>query len=263
MTPVRIARFTTGDDPRYAIVEGEPGQEQLVVISGDPIYTPVQPTGERIPLGDGVRLLAPVIPRSKIVGVGRNYADHAAEMGNDVPVAPLLFFKPNTSVIGPDDPIVLPEWTEEVSYEAELAVVIGKVTKNVTPENALHYVFGFTVANDITARDAQRTDGQWVRAKGFDGACPIGPWVVPGLDVEDLAVRSRVNGETKQDGRTSQMIFDVPTLISYISEVLTLLPGDIILTGTPAGVGLLESRDVVEVEVEEIGTLRNPVLRRN
>lgn len=260
---MRIARFTTGDDPRYAIVEGEPGQEQLVVISGDPIYTPVQPTGERIPLGDGVRLLAPVIPRSKIVGVGRNYADHAAEMGNDVPVAPLLFFKPNTSVIGPDDPIVLPEWTEEVSYEAELAVVIGKVTKDVTPENALHYVFGFTVANDITARDAQRTDGQWVRAKGFDGACPIGPWVVPGLDVEDLAVRSRVNGETKQDGRTSQMIFDVPTLISYISEVLTLLPGDIILTGTPAGVGLLESRDVVEVEVEEIGTLRNPVLRRN
>lgn len=260
---MRIARFTTGDDPRYAIVEGEPGQEQLVVISGDPIYTPVQPTGERIPLGDGVRLLAPVIPRSKIVGVGRNYADHAAEMGNDVPVAPLLFFKPNTSVIGPDDPIVLPDWTEEVSYEAELAIVIGKVTKDVTPENALHYVFGFTVANDITARDAQRTDGQWVRAKGFDGSCPIGPWVVPGLNVEDLAVRSRVNGEAKQDGRTSQMIFDVPTLISYISEVLTLLPGDVILTGTPAGVGLLESRDVVEVEVEEIGTLRNPVLRRN
>lgn len=260
---MRIARFTTGDDPRYAIVEGEPGQEQLVVITGDPIYTPVQPTGERIPLGDGVRLLAPVIPRSKIVGVGRNYADHAAEMGNDVPVAPLLFFKPNTAVIGPDDPIVLPDWTEEVSYEAELAVVIGKVTKDVTPENALHYVFGYTVANDITARDAQRTDGQWVRAKGFDGACPIGPWVVPGLNVEDLAVRSRVNGDLKQDGRTAQMIFDVPSLISYISEVMTLLPGDIILTGTPAGVGLLDSRDVVEVEVEEIGTLRNPVLRRN
>ncbi len=260
---MRIARFTTGDDPRYAIVEGEPGQEQLVVITGDPIYTPVQPTGERIPLGDGVRLLAPVIPRSKIVGVGRNYADHAAEMGNDVPVAPLLFFKPNTAVVGPDDPIVLPDWTEEVSYEAELAVVIGKVTKDVTPENALHYVFGYTVANDITARDAQRTDGQWVRAKGFDGACPIGPWVVPGLNVEDLAVRSRVNGDLKQDGRTSQMIFDVPSLISYISEVMTLLPGDIILTGTPAGVGLLDSRDVVEVEVEEIGALRNPVLRRN
>lgn len=260
---MRIARFTTGDDPRYAIVEGEPGSEQLVVISGDPIYTPVQPTGERIPLGDGVRLLAPVIPRSKIIGVGRNYADHAAEMGNEVPVSPLLFFKPNTAVIGPDDPIVLPDWTEEVSYEAELAVVIGKVTKDVTPENALHYVFGYTVANDITARDAQRTDSQWVRAKGFDGSSPLGPWVVPGLDIEDLAVRARVNGETKQDGRTSQMIFDVPNLISYISEVMTLLPGDVILTGTPAGVGLLADRDVVEVEVEEIGTLRNPVLRRN
>jgi 2-keto-4-pentenoate hydratase/2-oxohepta-3-ene-1,7-dioic acid hydratase in catechol pathway len=260
---VRIARFTTGDDPRYALVEGDPGQEQLVVISGDPIYTPVQPTGERIPLGDGVRLLAPVIPRSKIVGVGRNYADHAAEMGNEVPTAPLLFFKPNTAVVGPDDPIVLPDWTEEVSYEAELAVVIGKVTKDVSPEHALSKVFGFTVANDVTARDAQRTDGQWVRAKGFDTSCPIGPWIVPGLDVEDLAVRSRVNGEAKQDGRTSQMVFDVPALISYISEVVTLLPGDVILTGTPAGVGLIVERDVVEVEVEEIGTLRNPVLRRS
>ncbi len=178
-----------------------------------------------------------MIPRSKIVGVGRNYADHAAEMGNEVPVSPLLFLKPNTSVVGPDDPIVLPDWTEEVSYEAELAVVIGKVTKDVTPENALHYVFGYTVANDITARDAQRTDSQWVRAKGFDGSCPLGPWVVPGLDVEDLAVRSRVNGETKQDGRTSQLIFDVPALISYISEVMTLLPGDVILTGTRPGSG--------------------------
>ncbi len=156
---MRIARFTTGDDPRYALVEGEPGQEQLVVITGDPIYTPVQPTGERIPLGDGVRLLAPVIPRSKIVGVGRNYVDHAAEMGNEVPTAPLLFLKPNTSVVGPDDPIVLPDFSQEVSYEAELAVVIGKVTKDVSPEHALSRVFGYTVANDVTARDAQRTGG--------------------------------------------------------------------------------------------------------
>ncbi len=142
------------------------------------------------------------------------------------------------------------------------AVVIGKVTKDVAPEHALSKVFGYTVANDVTARDAQRTDGQWVRAKGFDSACPIGPWIVPGLDVEDLAVRSRVNGDLKQAGRTSQMIFDVAALISYISEVVTLLPGDVILTGTPAGVGLIQERDVVEVEVEEIGTLRNPVLRR-
>ena len=260
---MRIARFTTGDDPRYALVEGDPGSEHLAVISGDPIYMPVQPTGERVPLDrDDVRLLAPVIPRSKIVGVGRNYADHAKEMGNDLPTSPLLFLKPNTAVIGPDDPVVLPSFSREVSYEAELAVVIGKVTRDVTPERALGQVFGYTVANDVTARDAQRTDGQWARAKGFDGSCPLGPWVVPGLDVEDLAVLSRVNGETRQDGRTSQMVFDVATLISYISEAFTLLPGDVILTGTPAGVGLVEHGDVMEVEVEDIGVLRNPVIRR-
>lgn len=261
---MRIARFTTGDDPRYALVEGDPGSEQLVVLTGDPIYTPVQPTGEQVPLDDDrVRLLAPVIPRSKIIGVGRNYAAHAAEMGNDLPVAPLLFLKPNTSVIGPDDPIVLPDWTEHVDHEAELAVVIGKVTKDVTPEHALGQVFGFTVANDVTARDIQRTDDQWARAKGFDTSCPIGPWVVPGLDVDDLAVRARVNGELRQDGRTSQLIFDVAYLISYVSEVFTLLPGDVILTGTPAGVGPIVDRDVVECEIEDIGTLRNPVLRRS
>ncbi|WP_448629067.1 fumarylacetoacetate hydrolase family protein [Cellulomonas soli] len=261
---MRIARFTTGNDPRYALVEGEPGAEELVVISGDPIYTPVQPTGERLRLDqDGVRLLAPVIPRSKIIGVGRNYADHAAEHGHDVPTQPLLFLKPNTSVIGPDDPIVLPDWTEHVEHEAELAVVIGKVTKDVRPDKALDQVFGFTVANDVTARDIQRSDLQWTRAKGFDTSCPIGPWIVPGLDVDDLAVRARVNGETRQDGRTSQMVFDVAYLISYVSEVFTLLPGDVILTGTPAGVSPIVARDVVEVEVEEIGTLRNPVLRRS
>jgi 2-keto-4-pentenoate hydratase/2-oxohepta-3-ene-1,7-dioic acid hydratase in catechol pathway len=260
---VRIARFTTGDDPRYALVEGGPGAEELVVITGDPIYTTVQPTGERVPLSDdAVRLLAPVIPRSKIIGVGRNYAAHAAEMGNDLPVAPLLFLKPNTSVIGPDDPIVLPAWTEEVEHEAELAVVIGKVTKNVTAERALDHVFGYTVANDVTARDAQRAEPQWTRAKGFDTSCPLGPWIVPGLDVSDLAVRARVNGRLRQDGRTSQLIFDVAYLISYISEVFTLLPGDVILTGTPAGVGPIVDRDIVEVEVEDIGVLRNPVLRR-
>lgn len=260
---MRVARFTTGNDPRYAVVEGEPGHETLVVITGDPIYTPVQPTGEQIPLGDGVRLLAPVIPRSKIVGVGRNYAAHAAEMGNELPTAPLLFLKPNTTVVGPDDPIVLPDFSDEVSYEAELAVVIGKVTKNVSVDNALDHVFGFTVANDVTARDAQRTDDQWARAKGFDTACPLGPWIVTGFDYEDVAVRSRVNGEPRQDGRTEQMIFDVPFLVSYVSEVMTLLPGDVILTGTPAGVGLIEHRDRVECEVEGIGTLMNPVIRRD
>ena len=261
---MRIARFTTGGDPRYALVDGPAGAERLVVITGDPIYTPVQPTGEEIPLDDdAVRLLAPVIPRSKVIGIGRNYAAHAAELGNDVPVNPLVFLKPNTSVIGPDDPIVLPPYSGNVHHEAELAVVIGKVVKDVTPDRALDFVFGYTVANDVTARDVQKSDGQWTRGKGFDSSCPLGPWIVTGLDVEDLRVTARVNGETRQDGRTSQLIFDVPFLISYVSEIFTLLPGDVILTGTPAGVGPIVHRDVVEVEVEEIGVLRNPVIRRD
>jgi 2-keto-4-pentenoate hydratase/2-oxohepta-3-ene-1,7-dioic acid hydratase in catechol pathway len=259
---MRIARFTTGDDPRYALVEGEPGSEHLIVLSGDPIYTPVRPTGERIVLADAVRLLAPVIPRSKVVGVGRNYAHHAAELGQAVPSMPLLFLKPNTSVIGPDDPIVLPSYSQEVHHEAELAVVIGKITKNVTPERALEHVFGYTAANDVTARDVQRTDAQWTRAKGFDSACPLGPWIVTDLDTDDLQVRARVNGELRQDGRTSQMVFDVPELVAFISEVFTLLPGDVILTGTPAGVGPLVHADVVEVEIADIGVLRNPAIRR-
>lgn len=260
---MRIARFTTGQEPRYALVNGEPGHETLTVINGDPIYMPVQPTGEQIKLDDSVRLLAPVIPRSKIVAAGRNYSDHAAEMGSEVPTNPLLFLMPNTAVVGPDDPIVLPSFSDEVSYESELAIVIGKVTKNISAENALDNVFGYTVANDVTARDAQRTDGQWARAKGFDTSCPIGPWIVTGLDVEDLAVRSYVNGDLKQDGRTSQMIFDPAFLISYISQAFTLLPGDVILTGTPAGVGLITHGDIVECEIDEIGTLKNPVIRRD
>jgi 2-keto-4-pentenoate hydratase/2-oxohepta-3-ene-1,7-dioic acid hydratase in catechol pathway len=259
---VRIARFTNGGDPRYAVVEGEPGSEELLVLTGDPIYTPVQTTGERIPLGDGVRLLAPVIPRSKIIGVGRNYPAHASENGHQVPATPLLFLKPNTSVIGPDDPIVLPEYSQQVEHEAELAVVIGRITKNVTPEQALHHVLGYTVANDVTARDVQRTDAQWTRAKGFDSSCPLGPWLVMNLDTDDLVVTARVNGQTRQLARTSDMVFDVPFLVSYISEIFTLLPGDVILTGTPAGVSRIEHGDHVEVEVEGIGVLANPVVRR-
>ena len=180
-----------------------------------------------------------------------------------MPTTPLLFFKPNTAVVGPDDPVVLPDWTHEVSYEAELAVVISKVCKDVTPESALSYVLGYTVANDVTARDAQRTDGQWARAKGFDTSLPLGPWIDTDLDPEDVAVRSRVNGELKQDGRTRDLVFDVPFLISYISEAMTLLPGDVILTGTPAGVGLVDHGDRMEVEVEGIGAMSNPVLRRS
>ena len=260
---MRNARFTTGSDPRYALVEGEGDGAELVVLGGDPIYMPVQPTGERVRLDrDDVRLLAPVIPRSKIVAFGRNYADHAAEMGTEVPEIPLMFLKPNTAVVGPDDPIVLPEWSSHVSYEAELAVVIGKVVKDVPTDQALAQVFGYTVANDVTARDAQASDGQWGRAKGFDSSCPLGPWVVAGLDVAALAVRARVNDEPVQDGSTADLLIGVAELIAYASRAFTLLPGDVILTGTPAGVGSLEHGDVVECEVEGIGVLRNPVLRR-
>src|SRR6476469_373521 len=175
---MRIARFTTGGDPRYALVDGAPGSEELVVITGDPLYTPVQPTGEQIRLDDdSVRLLAPVIPRSKVIGVGRNYAAHAAELGNEVPVVPLLFFKPNTSVIGPDEPIIYPEPVHEMAYEGELAVVIGRICRDVPPERVDEVIFGYTVANDVTARDLQKTDGQWARAKGYDTFCPLGPWI--------------------------------------------------------------------------------------
>lgn len=260
---MRIARFTTGDDPRYAFVQSEEDRTYLAVLSGDPLFMPVAPTGERIELSDGVRLLAPVIPRSKIVAVGKNYAAHAAEMGGGVPETPLLFLKPNTAVIGPDDPIVLPSFSREVSYEAELAVVVGRLTKDVSPEGAAAHILGYTVANDVTARDAQRTDGQWARAKGFDTSCPLGPWIETDLDPHDVAVRSRVNGEPRQDGHSRDMIYDVPFLVSYISAAMTLLPGDVILTGTPAGVGLIDHGDRVECEVDAIGVLANPVIRRD
>ncbi|MCL2595845.1 MAG: fumarylacetoacetate hydrolase family protein [Promicromonosporaceae bacterium] len=260
---MRIARFTTGSDPRYALVQHEAGRDYLAVLGGDPLFMPAMPTGERIALNeDGVRLLAPVIPRSKVVCVGRNYADHAAEMGNELPTSPLLFLKPNTAVIGPDDPIVLPEWTAEVAFEAELAVVISRLCKDVTAEAALGYVLGYTVANDVTARDAQRNDGQWTRAKGFDSSCPLGPWIDTDLNPEDVAVRSYVNDELRQNGTTADLVFDVPYLISYISEIMTLLPGDVILTGTPAGVGEIKHGDRITVEVEGIGRMSNPTLRR-
>lgn len=254
---MRIARFTTGGDPRYALVSDD-GAE-LLVVSGDPLYSPVRPTGRRVPLEEA-RLLAPVIPRSKVVGVGRNYVAHVSEMGDEIPSAPLLFLKPNTSVIGPGEPIVLPAWSEEVHHEAELAVVISRICKDVPRERVSDVVLGYTVGNDVTARDVQRADEQWTRAKGFDTACPLGPVIVTDLDPADLAVRARVNGAPRQDGRTAAMIFDVADLVSYVSSVFTLLPGDVILTGTPAGVGPIRAGDLVEVEIEGIGVLANPVL---
>jgi 2-keto-4-pentenoate hydratase/2-oxohepta-3-ene-1,7-dioic acid hydratase in catechol pathway len=254
---VRIARFTTGDDPRYALLEE--GSDELQVIVGDPLYTPVTTTGRRVPL-ESARLLAPVIPRSKVIGIGRNYAAHVAEMGEEVPAEPVLFLKPNTSVVGPGDPIVLPRWSEEVHHEAELAVVISRICKDVPRERVGDVVLGYTAANDVTARDIQRQDDQWTRAKGFDSACPLGPVIVTDLDPRDVAVRARVDGELRQDGRTSEMIMDVAALVAYVSAVFTLLPGDVILTGTPAGVGPIRAGQRVSVEVEGVGELANPVV---
>lgn len=261
---MRIARFTTGGEPRFAIVDGEPGAQELVVLTGDPMYTPGTVTGERIPLTDDVRLLAPVIPRSKVVCMGKNYEAHAKEIPHrgPAPELPILFLKPNTTVIGPDDPIVLPAYSDNVQLEAELAVVISRVCKDVSPENAEHYIYGFTCANDVTARDTQRQEDQWFRAKAFDTSLPLGPWIETELAHDDVAISSRINGAETQNGSSRDMIVDVAHAVSMISEVTTLLPGDVILTGTPSGVTALNHGDVVEIEIEDLGTLRNPVVRR-
>lgn len=258
---MRIARYTTGEDPCYGVVEMDGGRLVVARIHGDPIYQPVTFTGERTPFED-VRLLAPVIPRSKVIGIGRNYADHASEMGSTPPAEPMIFLKPNTAVIGPGDPVVMPPQSGEVHYEGELAVIIGKVCKDVPRERALSVVFGYTCGNDVTARDLQRSDGQWSRAKGFDTFAPIGPWVETDLDPSGLRLTTRLDGEVVQDATTADLVHDVPTLIAYASAAFTLLPGDIILTGTPAGVGPVAPGQRVEVEIEGIGTLSNPFVTR-
>ncbi len=256
---MRIARFTAGEGPVYGLVDG--AGEKIAEVTGDPLYQRIELTGATH-LVEDVRLLAPVIPRSKVIGIGRNYAEHAAEMGGEAPEEPLMFLVPNTAVIGPGDPVVLPPQSAEVHYEGELAVVIGRMCKDVEPEDALGVVFGYTCANDVTARDLQRSDGQWARAKGFDTFCPLGPWVETDLDPAALGVVTRLDGEVVQDGTTSDMVHGVGALVSHASKAFTLLPGDVILTGTPAGVGPMEAGQRVEVEVEGIGVLANPVVRR-
>ena len=251
----------------FGVVEGEAGAgpDALTVaeIDGHP-FGQIRFTNQRWALAD-VRLLSPILP-SKVVCVGRNYAEHAAELGNDVPAEPLLFLKPSTSVIGPRDAIRLPSQSKQVEHEAELAVVIGPPgARRADRAAAARAVFGYTCANDVTARDLQRSDGQWTRAKGFDSFCPLGPWITTGLDVSDLEVRCEVGetpetAEVRQLGRTRDLVFDVPTLVSYVSHVMTLLPGDVVLTGTPAGVGPLVAGDTVIVRIEGIGELDNPVV---
>lgn len=251
---MRIARFSHQDAIKYGIVD----ERELVVLAGDPMFAGYDTTGERVPLGD-VALLAPVIPRSKVIAVGRNYRDHAAEFDNEVPEQPLLFFKPNTSVIGPDDAIVLPTQSERVDFEGELAVVMGRIAKNVTAENALDYVFGYTNANDVTARDLQRTDGQWARAKGFDTFCPLGPIIETEFDpTGDAVLTTRVDGEVRQEAPLTDMVHGVADVIAFASAAFTLLPGDVILTGTPSGVGRISAGQAVEVEITGLGILRNP-----
>jgi 2-keto-4-pentenoate hydratase/2-oxohepta-3-ene-1,7-dioic acid hydratase in catechol pathway len=250
---LKLIRFLKNDQPCYGLIEGD----AIYAVEGSIFGRFHQ--GEKIATLTEVRLLAPCQP-TKILAVGLNYRAHAAESGHDVPSEPLLFFKPPSSVIGPFAPIVYPILSQQVDYEGELAVVIGQWTRNVSPEKAYDFVLGYTCGNDVTARDLQRRDDQWTRAKGFDTFCPLGPYIVTDLDPGHLTIQTRVNGEIRQSTSTTDMVFSVAELISYVSQVMTLEPGDVILTGTPAGVGPLQPGDVVEVEIEGIGILRNPVV---
>lgn len=250
-----VVRFSeaASSQPRYGVVE----DGTVAVIEPHP-FTDYRRTGRVVPLDD-VRLLAPTIP-SKVVCVGRNYLEHAQELGGEVPEEPLIFLKPSTAVIGPYDPIRYPtRLVNELHYEGELAVVIGRLVRDVTPAEARAAIYGFTCGNDVTARDLQRKEGQWTRAKGFDTFCPLGPAISTDLDPQRARVRTYVNGELRQDGSTADMAFDVGTIVSYVSQVMTLLPGDVLLTGTPAGVGTMEPGQTVRVEIEGIGILENPV----
>ena len=259
---MRIARFSASGDVSFGIVEGpgdDPADLVVSVATGHP-FAPLQLTGEQLPLSQ-VRLLAPVLP-SKVVCIGKNYADHVQEMGGGAPPeSPVVFLKPSTSVIGPGDAIQLPRDSERVDHEAELGIVIGRLCREVPRERARDVILGYTCGNDVTARDHQAADGQWTRGKGHDTFCPLGPWVETELP-DDVAVRCRVDGEVRQDGRTAQLIHDVPAVIEWITRFMTLLPGDVVLTGTPAGVGPLTAGSSVSVTVEGIGTLTNPVVAR-
>ena len=240
--------------PAYARLDNE----TLTVLSAAPWANPSDT--DEIIARSATKFLAPVAP-SKVVCVGRNYRAHATELGNDVPVEPLLFFKPPSSIIGPDDTIELPSASSHVDHEAELGVVIGSQARNVSVEHALDHVFGYTCVNDVTARDLQKKDGQWARAKGFDTFCPVGPLLVTDLDPTNRGVRCWIDETLRQNGNTRDMIFSVRHLIAYISAIMTLEPGDLIATGTPHGVGPLAHGDVVHVDIDGIGDLRNPVRR--
>ncbi len=257
-----ITRFALESTVAFGVIEPAEGEEF------DPASASVRPMrghpyGEldlvdlALPLST-VRLLAPVLP-AKVIGIGKNYADHAAEMHADVPEEPLAFLKPSTSVIGPRDEIKIPEQSQRVDYEGELAVVIGKMCRHVAAEDAAAVILGYTCGNDVTARDLQKRDGQWARAKGFDTFCPLGPWIQTDFDPTSAQIETTVNGELRQQGSGADLIFGVGQLVEWVSSVMTLLPGDVILTGTPAGIGQLNDGDHVKVEIPGIGALNNEV----
>jgi 2-keto-4-pentenoate hydratase/2-oxohepta-3-ene-1,7-dioic acid hydratase in catechol pathway len=250
---MRFVRFQQKDEsPRFGWLH----EDKIGEIEGD-LFGAYKRLKAEIPLKDA-RLLAPSAP-SKIVCVGRNYVEHAKELGNEVPKLPLIFFKPPSSVIPSGGTILLPPQSSQVEHEAELVAVIGKRGRNVTAESARDYILGYTVGNDVTARDLQKSDGQWTRAKGFDTFCPFGPWIDTDFAPSDALVTCRVNGQMRQLASTRDMVFSVGVLIAYISSVMTLEPGDLIFTGTPAGVSQLQAGDTVEVEIDGLGLLSNSV----
>lgn len=249
---MKYVRFETETLPRYGRLEGN----DVLELDGPPFASPA-PTGRRFSL-DRVRLLAPVCP-TKIVCLGLNYRDHAREFGQALPEEPCLFLKPETAVIGPGDTIRCPEMSQRVDYEAELAIVIARTARNVAAADAAAHILGYTCLNDVTARDLQRKDGQWTRAKGFDTFCPIGPWITDEIAPDAAPIELRLNGEVRQRSNTSEFVFATAQALSFISRIMTLRPGDVIATGTPAGVGPIKPGDIVEVRIEGIGVLSNPV----
>ena len=249
---MRYVRFRYDNKISFGILE----DETVRVITPHP-FADWRETGELFPLAD-VTLLAPCIP-TKVVAVGLNYTDHAAELSMDIPEEPIIFLKPAESVIGPGDAIIYPSTSQQVDYEAELGIVIKKTAKNISEDNAGGYILGYTCANDVTARDLQRKDGQWTRAKSFDTFAPIGPWIDTDFDPSDVIVEARLNGQVKQSSSTSHMIFSVPKLVSFISGIMTLNPGDVIMTGTPPGVGPMKPGDTIEIMINGLGALANTV----